>query len=122
MKKICFLMLCMLFSVLAFAQQDQSPLVGTWNYTASDAPYGYQKGQVVFVETEGVLGGKIIIQGYEIPLKEIKQNGNTYTSTTYIDGAVVDANFVWDGEKLNGKCTADGMQMPVLLVKVTEEE
>lgn len=119
---ICTLM-CILLSAGVYAQKEGkkgSDITGKWNYEAPTAPYGYNQGKIDILNKAGKLSAKLDIQGNITAINEIKQTGNTYTCTLYIEGANVDITLQPEGAKLTGKAEVNGDVMPVTFSRIKE--
>ena len=118
----CTLM-CILLSAGVYAQKEGkkgSDITGKWNYEAPTAPYGYNQGKIDILNKAGKLSAKLDIQGNITAIIEIKQTGNTYTCTLYIEGANVDITLQPEGAKLTGKAEVNGDVMPVTFSRTKE--
>ncbi len=115
------MMLCLLCSVVVYAQENTQPvqkLTGTWNYTAPDAPSGYEKGMITFILKENKLTGKAVIQGSEYNTSEIKPQGEgSYTTRMEVDGNQVEITLKPDAKTITALAVAGGMNIPVTLSK-----
>ena len=81
------------FALMSFTLSEEKGaskhIYGTWEYEALDAPYEYQEGLIVFEKVDGKTTGYASIEGYKIPLENIKVNGNKLNCETYIEGESV---------------------------------
>lgn len=105
-KVLCTLM-CMLLSVSLYAQ-DAGKLIGSWTYSALDAPYGYQEGSIDFKLTDGKLSAELKIQGSVIRVEDIKQDKNRYLFDLYVDGSPVSMEIIQKKNLLEGTANAEG--------------
>lgn len=120
MKKILTTLLCLLFCVALQAQDkaaDVSKIVGDWSFSAPDAPYGYQDGTLRLKQEKGKLVAQVNIQGTTLEVKNIRIDGNTYTSSFYVDGTSVELSLTQNESHLEGIANAAGMEIPVTLKK-----
>lgn len=113
MKQIVLFLFCMLFSVAVSAQDKKGTLSGKWEFSATDAPYGYDKGKVEFKTTQGKLSAIVNIQGNSISVSEIKKQADTYTCSFYVDGSQVEVTFKPKAEKLTATAKVDGSVLDV---------
>ncbi len=105
MKKAAILFTLILL-VTSFVSANAEPkeyqiILGTWQYSAPDAPYPYNEGTIIFKEVDNKLAGEFNIQGQVLPVKEVIFENDSVTmkfeveynpvSTTLklIDGALV---------------------------------
>ena len=64
-------------------------LIGTWEYSVPEAPYQYQKGEIIFEGKEGVLTGYFLIEGFKAQLRNLKSQKSKVTCEAYIEGMTV---------------------------------
>ena len=90
MGKVFVAFLCMMMC-LSLNAQDLTPgmVVGMWNFSAPDAPYGYQEGTCQIKKTGEDLSAVFTISGTEMTVKEIKKENNSYKCNFYVDGTYV---------------------------------
>ena len=76
--------------------------VGKWDFQASDAPYGYEKGQFIITEGEESLKVKVVFNEYsKTDGYKVKYENNKLTFTVYVEdeSVYVSGNFVKDNFK-----------------------
>ena len=111
MKKLVLLSSLMLTFVLvsAFSNIESSKkhrkLVGTWSYEALDAPYQYQKGEIVFVNKDGELSGYMKVNEYKIDIEEIVAIKKNVTFKVNVEGEVVTFNLNYKKKTMEGTAT-----------------
>ncbi|MDD4513987.1 hypothetical protein [Massilibacteroides sp.] len=111
MKKL-MIIICSLFLCVALQAQNKD-IVNLWEYSAPDAPYGYEKGTFLIKEKDGKLTGEVKIQEYTAAIKEIKKEKEGYTCSLYIDGQAIDITLKLKGKnELEGQATGGGMDIP----------
>jgi hypothetical protein len=113
MKKLMFftfLLAVVFVSVNAATTQGNTDLVGTWKYEAPSAPYGYEKGTLVFTEKEGKLAGEVkFADGYKIDMKEVTFEAGLVKCGLYVDYEYISVKAKIEGTKLTGTVnTPDG--------------
>ena len=115
MGKVFTTLLCMMMCLSLYAQEfTLGMVVGSWNFSAPDAPYGYQK-------TGENLSAVFTISDTEMTVKEIKKESDTYKCNFYVDGTYVSLTFIQEGKnKLTGKANAEGMVIPVTFTKIVK--
>ncbi|WP_456087556.1 hypothetical protein [Parabacteroides sp.] len=122
MGKVFVAFLCMMMC-LSLNAQDLTPgmVVGMWNFSAPDAPYGYQEGTCQIKKTGENLSAVFTISGTEMTVKEIKKENNSYKCNFYVDGTYVSLTFKQeDKNKLTGNANAEGMAIPVVFTKTVK--
>ena len=119
MGKVFTTLLCMMMCLSLYAQEfTLGMVVGLWNFSAPDAPYGYQKGTCQIKKTGENLSAVFTINDTEMTVKEIKKESDTYKCNFYVDGTYVSLTFIQEGKnKLTGKANAEGMVIPVTFTK-----
>ncbi len=111
MKRL-LLTFCSLFLCLALYAQNKD-IAKLWDYTAPEAPYGYQEGTILIKEKDGKLNGEIRIQQSTIAIKEIKKVENAYVWSFYVEGQPVDIKLTPKGKnQLEGNALSGGMNIP----------
>ncbi len=86
-------------------------VVGNWKYEVAGAPYGYEKGTLVFAEKEGKLVGEVkFADGYKIEMKEVKVEENGVIKCgLYVDYEYISVTIKLEGTKMSGSVnTPDG--------------
>jgi hypothetical protein len=103
------ILFALMFNVTAVTAKDQD-VVGTWDYTAPNAPYEYSKGQIIITKGEDKLEGNVNIDGYEMKLNSIKVEKNILTFSVYVEGEYVSVKITIDGDTFEGKAsTSEGL-------------
>ena len=122
MGKVFTTLLCMMMCLSLYAQEFTLGMGGgVWNFSAPDAPYGYQKGTCQIKKTGENLSAVFTINDTEMTVKEIKKESDTYKCNFYVDGTYVSLTFIQEGKnKLTGKANAEGMVIPVTFTKIVK--
>lgn len=107
MKKLMiltFLFAIVLGSANAAVSQASKDLVGSWKYEVPSAPYGYEKGTLVFSEKDGKLVGEVkFADGYKIDMKDVKlEEGGVVKCGLYVDYEYVSVKAKIEGTKMTG--------------------
>lgn len=107
MKKLMiltFLFAIVLGSANAAVSQASKDLVGSWKYEVPSAPYGYEKGTLVFSEKDGKLVGEVkFADGYKIDMKDVKmEEGGVLKCGLYVDYEYVSVKAKIEGNKMTG--------------------
>jgi hypothetical protein len=102
------ILFALMFNVATVSAKDS--VVGTWDYSAPNAPYEYSKGQIIITEGEDKLEGKVNIDGYEMKLNSIKVEEGVLSFSLYVEGEYVSVKLTIDGDSLEGKAsTSEGL-------------
>lgn len=92
-----------LFVGLAQNVSDQK-LVGDWKYEVSQAPYGFEKGTIVFSNKEDVLSGEVVFgSGHEVRLQDLSFKKDTLMANAFVDGEYVSITAHVKKDLLDGK-------------------
>lgn len=87
--------------------------VGTWKYSAPDAPYEYSSGKIIVTKEDGELKGSIKIDYYTISAQDVKLENNTLSFGAYIEGEYIKIKIDLDGDKFAGKATYSEGTLPL---------
>ncbi len=116
---IAFLMAVVSGTVFASVTQNNKEVVGEWKYEVPTAPYGYEKGVLVFNEKEGKLVGEVKFEdGYKIELKNITYTENTVTCGLYVDYEYVSVKAKVEGKKMTGAVNTPEGEMKITAEKI----
>ena len=119
MKTIKILMLVMLAaSFTAVSAQKKVDPVGTWTYTADQAPYEYSTGDIV-IEKEGKEYIVEIRLGeyYKIKASSVTYEKNVMAFKVYIEGESVTIKATMEADKFEGNASYSDGTIPVVGVK-----
>lgn len=104
-----FLMLIFFFTISMFssyqlhADETNKALIGEWIYQVSDAPYGYEKGSLIFSEKDNLLVCVVKLEAGELTVSELKVENEKITFIVYVDGSPVTVELIREKNKLTGK-------------------
>ncbi|MDD2437605.1 MAG: hypothetical protein PHG27_01060 [Massilibacteroides sp.] len=113
MKKVLFILCSFLLAFAVEAQTKTSVITNVWEYSAPNAPYGYQNGFFKIMEEQGKLKGEIIIQQTTVSIPNIKKENDKYTCSFFMEGQTIDVNFIFkDKNLLEGQALGGGMDIP----------
>lgn len=84
------------------AETKNKQLLGEWLYEVSDAPYGYEKGSLVFSEKDGKTNCVVKVQAGELQVEDLKIEKNKISFSTTVEGNVVRVNLVQEKDKISG--------------------
>lgn len=80
-------------------------VIGTWEYSAPDAPYEYQEGKIVFEMKENKLTGYASIDGYKIDMDNLEEKKGVVTCEAYIEGESVYFEMMFKKDSFAGKAS-----------------
>ncbi len=93
MKKTTALLIVMLISVVTVFvyAQNQKSTKSVWSYEVPEAPYGYEKGNLVLTRYGRVVTGEVEVNsGYKIKMKDVTLEKDTLKGEVYIENELVD--------------------------------
>jgi len=99
---IAFIFLFTVMANMQMAEAAGSKIVGTWDYSAPNAPYEYSKGQIIISETDDKLEGKVSIDGYDMKLNNIKFEKDLLSFSLYVEGEYVSVKLTFKKDKFTG--------------------
>lgn len=85
------------------AKVKNKPLLGEWIYEVSDAPYGYEKGSLIFSEKEGKTVCIIKVEAGELVANDLKIKRKKISFTTSVEGNSINIALERVKNKLIGK-------------------
>lgn len=88
---------------LAQAGEKNNPLLGEWVYEVSDAPYGYERGSLIFSEKDGLTSCTIKLETGELTANDLKIEKNKISFTTAVEGNPINVELTREKNKLSGK-------------------
>lgn len=92
------------------AEVKNKQLLGEWVYEVSDAPYGYEKGSLIFTEKDGKTVCTIKLEAGEMPAENLRIEGNKISFSALVEGNTVNIELTHEKDKLIGK--ADSPEGP----------
>lgn len=98
------------------AETKKKKLLGEWLYEVSDAPYGYEKGSLIFAEKDGNTTCVVKLEAGELPVDDLKIENNKISFSTTVEGNVIHVNLVHEKNKITG--TVDSPEGPKTLSAV----
>lgn len=84
------------------ADEKSKALLGEWLYEVNEAPYGYDKGSLVFAEKDGQITCVIILEAGELPTNDLTVENEKITFTTSVEGSTINIVLTLENEKLSG--------------------
>lgn len=118
MKQIVCILFCMLFSLTVSAQDKTAGLSGKWEFSATDVPYGYEKGNIEFQTKEGKLNIILSVNYNKITVDQVDKEGDTYKCNLNIDGSDVKLLFRQKSGKLEADVMVDGSPVEISFKKL----
>ncbi len=123
MKRFLIVLCSVLIVFGAQAQKKTNTIVNMWEYSAPNAPYGYQEGVFHIMEENGKLKGEVIIQQSRVSIPEITKVNNEYRCSFYIDGQAMDVSMKQKSKiQLEGQALGGGMEIPFTCKPVKKEK
>lgn len=108
MKKT-FFKLMLLITIVAFSQVQlmadtkSKPILGEWLYEVSEAPYGYEKGTLIFAEKDGQTVCTVKLEAGELAVNNLKIEKEKITFSVTVEGSPVNVELKLEKDKLTGK-------------------
>ena len=99
---LLFSLILMVSSTQVRAEVKNKTLLGEWVYEVSDAPYGYEKGSLIFAEKDGQMTCVIKLEAGELATSDLKIEDNKITFTTSVDGNPINVALTKEKDKLTG--------------------
>ena len=122
MKKLmilAFLFVIVISSANATVSQASKDLIGNWKYEVPSAPYGYEKGTLVFTEKEGKLVGEVkFADGYKIDMKNVTFENGELKCGLYVDYEYVSVKAKIEGNKMTGAANTPEGEMKLTAEKL----
>ena len=103
------ILFALMVNVATVSAKDKD-VVGTWDYSAPNAPYEYSKGQIIITKGEDKLEGVVNIDGYEMKLNSVKVEDDVLSFSLYVEGEYVSVKLTIKEDALEGKAsTSEGL-------------
>ncbi len=122
MKKVMFFVFFITLiagSVNTSVAAGNKQITGEWKYEVPTAPYGYEKGVMVFSEKEGKLAGEVkLADGYKIELKNIEFAEGVFKFGLYIDYEYISVTSKIEGKKMTGAVKTPDGEMKLTAEKI----
>ena len=99
---LLFSLILMVSSTQVRAEVKNKTLLGEWVYEVSDAPYGYEKGSLIFAEKDGQMTCVVKLEAGELATSDLKIEDNKITFTTSVDGNPINVALTKEKDKLTG--------------------
>jgi len=85
------------------AEVKNKTLLGEWVYEVTDAPYGYEKGSLIFAEKDGETTCVVKLEAGELAVSDLKIIDDKITFSTMVDGNTINVALTREMDKLIGK-------------------
>ncbi len=116
MMKMLSLVIClMVWATEGWAQEKD--WVGTWQYSAPQADYQYQKGNIVFALEGEELKAHIEINQNKIQAQQLEFSQDQATFTINIEGQPIQVTLNKEGQQLSGEAKYSGGGVPIIAQK-----
>lgn len=102
------------------AIEKDTTLIGEWLYEVSEAPYGYDKGSLIFSEKDGLTVCIVKLEAGELEVNDLKVKTDTITFTAFVDGNPVNIELIKKDDQLTGK--VDSPEGPKVITAVKKKE
>lgn len=99
---LLFSLILIVSSTQVRAEVKNKSLLGEWVYEVSDAPYGYEKGSLIFAEKDGQMTCMIKLEAGELATSELKIEADKISFVTSVDGNPINVALVKEKNKLTG--------------------
>ena len=101
--------------------QDKG-ILGTWQYTVKDAPFGFQTGRVIFFEEDEMTRAKIKVYGISMKCDNLNIEGDKVSFTTRVEHEDVSIKLEMKDNKLVGLVHSSEGGMSIEMVKKTRAD
>ncbi len=105
MKKLFIFTLLIAFAATlnATPKTNKKDLLGKWKYEVASAPYGYEKGTLVFTESENKLVGEVqFADGSKATMSKVTFEDDVLKCGLYLEGSYIGIEAKVDGKKMTG--------------------
>lgn len=102
---------------IAISMVKEETLIGTWNYIAKDAPFGFQTGKMIFYEEEETTKAKINIYGITIETDNLEIEGAKVSCSAEVENEQVSIKLEMKNNQLIGWVQFSDGGMSITMVK-----
>jgi len=107
----------LLFVSMSFSPDEAAfgvkKFVGTWEFEAPNAPYGYQNGLINLTKEKKSLNGTISIGSYTSDLDEIETEKNKMTGVVIVEGERVQLELNFEKNSFEGIAKSSQGNIPM---------
>ena len=116
MRKYFTIAILLIVASCESSMQDHG-ILGTWNYTVEDAPFGFQTGKVIFFEEDSAMKAKIKIYGFSIDTENLMIDGTKVSFTSQVEHEQISIVLDLVDDQLIGEVRASEGAMYIVMVK-----
>ncbi|MEQ6120156.1 hypothetical protein [Reichenbachiella sp. MALMAid0571] len=91
--------------------------VGTWDYKVLEAPYEYQKGELIVEKADSKYNVKFNINGTEKKAQNVKFSGSDLTFSTYVENEYITFKIKVSEKEMKGTLTYSEGNMAITALK-----
>jgi glycoprotein endo-alpha-1,2-mannosidase len=102
---------------ISIAMVKEETILGTWNYTVNDAPFGFQTGKVIFYEEDDTTKAKIKIYGFLMDTENLLIDGTNVSLTSHVEHEQISIILEMVSNQLVGEVRASEGAMSIVMVK-----
>ena len=118
LKTFMLLLAITIFSMFQLqAEVKNKKILGEWTYEVSDAPYGYEKGSLIFSEKAGQTVCVVKLDAGELAVSDLKIVKNKVTFTTQVQGNSINVELIRKKSKMTGMVDSPEGQKKMTAVK-----
>jgi len=101
---ILFALMVLSIGVLSAQKESVVKPLGTWTFSAPDAPYEYSTGDLVITkEGEDLTGELVFSEYYKLKLHDLKLEDNILSFKAYVEGEVIYVKNTIEKDEMKGK-------------------
>lgn len=115
-----FIAVSTFLSIQLQAVEKNKPLIGEWVYEVNDAPYGYEKGSLIFSEKDNQTICVVKLEAGELAVSNLKVEKGIITFTTNVEGNLINVELIREKNKMTGK--VDSPEGPKTMTVVKKQE
>jgi hypothetical protein len=117
-------MFILTFLLMSASAKAENPLLGSWVFDVSQAPYEYSKGKVIFEqEEEKEMTGKIVFDsGVEVKLNKITTEDEKIIFEVYLEGMHVKTIVALKDDNITGHVETYEGNMPFSAKRFVPED
>ena len=121
-KIISVIALLVLSTGLTFAQKKSNSMVlGTWTFSAPEAPYGYNSGDIVIKKDKKELTGEIVFsEYYKFAVQDLKFEKGVLTFKAYVEGETINTKATIVKDNMKGTVVYSGGTMSITAKRKVE--
>ena len=100
------LMILFFFMAMASAFTFASSIEGTWAFDVENAPYGYEKGEIIISQEEGMYKAVVAINYGKLKGEKVTVDESQISFNIFVEGVKVEISLDIDGDTMNGKAVS----------------